>query len=429
MHDGEFLLRGTVIPLRRAIFVFAGGTSATFEEFSERGDRPFKNAKGPDFVSRLRGVLNVCGPNERSERALRRAIILWSAVKSRCEALQGGKSNHGLEITSSLVEAFLHAGRFRHGARSIGAVVEMCTVDRKCDGNGFEPLDETKLPKAHLLASHVDRGPLDRREVCGGIGLSAGAAQNSQSKYEKAWKAIATALWEQGATLVYGGNANEGGLTELLQKAAEQLPRGKLHDASDSAAPLLRWIDVSGESSVSPELERHVSIEQVPGEVDLDRRDLLRRVEAATSDPQIRQWLLASLRLHRSRRHMNDQCVVRIVIGGKCSGFSGHLPGVLEETLMALHSRKPVYVVGGFGGAAAAVGELLGLGRSPGRPTLADPFGNQGVPAQQSQDAEEALRGLSDLFQVDRDHPLPLTFCEAVDFVWRHSIGGDHWGT
>lgn len=61
MQDGAFKDGETMHPLGRAIFVFAGGTSSTFAEFA--GGNPddhtpshdFKDAKGPDFVSRLRG--------------------------------------------------------------------------------------------------------------------------------------------------------------------------------------------------------------------------------------------------------------------------------------------------------------------------------------------------------------------------------------
>lgn len=64
MQDGEFVHDGEVISLRRAVYVFAGGTAATMREFSDFDRLPeFQRAKGPDFVSRLRGFLDVCGPN------------------------------------------------------------------------------------------------------------------------------------------------------------------------------------------------------------------------------------------------------------------------------------------------------------------------------------------------------------------------------
>ena len=45
----------------------------------------------------------------------------------------------------------------------------------------------------------------------------------------------------------------------------------------------------------------------------------------------------------------------RICLGGRIHGFEGHYAGVAEEAYFALEMNKPLYVVGGFGGAAAAV--------------------------------------------------------------------------
>jgi len=64
MHDGEFLHQGAIIRLKRAVFVFAGGTASSMDDFSALSSEPiFRAAKGPDFISRLRGFLDVSGPN------------------------------------------------------------------------------------------------------------------------------------------------------------------------------------------------------------------------------------------------------------------------------------------------------------------------------------------------------------------------------
>jgi hypothetical protein len=49
----------------------------------------------------------------------------------------------------------------------------------------------------------------------------------------------------------------------------------------------------------------------------------------------------------------------RVLIGGKVAGASGFLPGVFEEALLALERGQPLYVLGGFGGAAAHLAEQL----------------------------------------------------------------------
>lgn len=70
MQDGKFMEGQICHPIGKCVFVFAGGTSFDMENFvppdkdTEKG-REFKLVKGPDFVSRLSGYLNVLGPNRR----------------------------------------------------------------------------------------------------------------------------------------------------------------------------------------------------------------------------------------------------------------------------------------------------------------------------------------------------------------------------
>jgi hypothetical protein len=59
------------------------------------------------------------------------------------------------------------------------------------------------------------------------------------------------------------------------------------------------------------------------------------------------------------RAQMTHDTAVRLAIGGKLQQFSGIYPGVVEEAWMSLATRRPLYLVGAFGGAAHAVIEAL----------------------------------------------------------------------
>ncbi len=98
MQDGVFREEDSVHPIGKAIFVFAGGTSSTFNEFcgetihDENEHKQFlsefKSAKGPDFVSRLRGYVNILGPNQSDEKwdqlfIIRRAMLLRSFIERK----------------------------------------------------------------------------------------------------------------------------------------------------------------------------------------------------------------------------------------------------------------------------------------------------------------------------------------------------------
>jgi hypothetical protein len=59
--------------------------------------------------------------------------------------------------------------------------------------------------------------------------------------------------------------------------------------------------------------------------------------------------------------------IARIVLGGKMQGYRGFLPGIFEEASLTLEHQRPLYVLGGFGGAAEILAKAL-LGSGEGCP-------------------------------------------------------------
>lgn len=55
----------------------------------------------------------------------------------------------------------------------------------------------------------------------------------------------------------------------------------------------------------------------------------------------------------------------RILLGGKVESFSGFLPGLFEEALVTFESRRPLYILGGFGGAAEVLANAILEDRLP----------------------------------------------------------------
>jgi hypothetical protein len=158
MQDGTFLEGQVSHPIGRAIFVFAGGTRSTFEKFShpetERELKEFKNVKGPDFVSRLRGFLNILGPNPLNGspesdpcHVVRRAILLRSMLKRGYPALLNGGT---LQIDEGVLSAFLRVSTYRHGARSMESLLAASTLS----GKTF--FGRSCLPPFAQLNLHVD---------------------------------------------------------------------------------------------------------------------------------------------------------------------------------------------------------------------------------------------------------------------------------
>ncbi len=74
---------------------------------------------------------------------------------------------------------------------------------------------------------------------------------------------------------------------------------------------------------------------------------------ASSELTSLRHWITALL---------NPGC--RICLGGKVTGYKGIEPGVMEEARLALSCKKPLYLLGGFGGATRAFGETDAYGSS-----------------------------------------------------------------
>ncbi len=62
------------------------------------------------------------------------------------------------------------------------------------------------------------------------------------------------------------------------------------------------------------------------------------------------------------RQVMTGTVDARVVLGGRVAGHQGKYPGVLEEAHLALRARKPLYLVGGFGGCARLLARAVAIG-------------------------------------------------------------------
>ncbi len=159
MQDGSFQKGQLVHPMGRCIFVFAGGTCCRMEEFpSLLSEDKFVEMKGPDFVSRLKGYINILGPNPyvmRDDSAdlyflIRRAIILRVILlKNVPHIFIKEKGIKKLNIDRGVLRALLHISNYKHGVRSLESIISMSSL------TGKTSFERSSLPPETQLNLHV----------------------------------------------------------------------------------------------------------------------------------------------------------------------------------------------------------------------------------------------------------------------------------
>jgi len=232
MQSGKFKEGESIHPLGKTIFVFAGGTSGTLQEFARKdlpphivappspqlqvplgqdynsqktlqlmpigckpgeeaianheGREKFRMAKGPDFVSRLKGYVNILGVNRNGPTdqlyRIRRAVILRNMLevlaKKRFPDLLKGNE---LQIHAGVLTSLLMTPEYKHGVRSLEAILNMSSL------SGRRVIEQAALPPEAQLELHVDTPIFRRLPVLMGIGKEHRdkLAQAFHEKYRK----------------------------------------------------------------------------------------------------------------------------------------------------------------------------------------------------------------------------------------------------
>jgi hypothetical protein len=189
MDDGAFTQGQFVHPIGPALFVFADSTKKNIDEFSKYVQKKdLKGSKAVDFASRLVGYIDVIGPNSEDDPVhnadfasrlvgyidvigrnsdddpvhnaevrkdpyyiVRRAILLRAILQRTAPQLfTNSDAGEVLNIDPGVLHAFLTVKTYKHGARSMEAIVSMSHLS---DKRSFLRSD---LPAEGQLSLHVD---------------------------------------------------------------------------------------------------------------------------------------------------------------------------------------------------------------------------------------------------------------------------------
>ena len=184
--------------------------------------------------------------------------------------------------------------------------------------------------------------------------LGMGSEHLQDAMYE-----VATHLLANGADLAYGGDLRPGGFTEMLFELLYRYQNG-----TDAGGPYitnyLPWpvhigmgFDKIKETASGLRQIRLKLIGRSGEDISIEERQKM-----PSRQPDKEEW---SEGLTAMRKRMCTETDARVALGGKVEGYQGKMPGVAEEVLLSLESRRPVFLIGGFGGCVGGIAETMGL--------------------------------------------------------------------
>lgn len=169
---------------------------------------------------------------------------------------------------------------------------------------------------------------------------------------------LARHLLISGAHLVYGGDLRPGGFTELFKDLAYQYGiYEKDKSFKNYFTNYLAWPIYIGMTPASQAEYKFCRVNcqkaEIPDTIPVGLRDLM---VPPTTVENLYYWAES---LKSMRHEMESHIDVRIILGGRVTGFKGYMPGLYEEAINAAKANHPLYLLGGFGGASARLIQLI----------------------------------------------------------------------
>lgn len=181
---------------------------------------------------------------------------------------------------------------------------------------------------------------------------------------------IAQKVLRNGAKLIYGGDLRNDGYTKLLFDEAE-IVQSRTLKKDILIKDFISWpIHLSKEETLvswKAKYKKVCKFEKMMLPSDISDKY---NVDTYIAPDTIENRYAWSRSLTFMRDKMISECDVRISAGGKMSGYLGSMPGVLEEIFFAIQKKKPIYLLGGYGGITAKVCNFLKTNNMPDELTL-----------------------------------------------------------
>ncbi|WKJ92085.1 TIR domain-containing protein [Methylomonas montana] len=187
------------------------------------------------------------------------------------------------------------------------------------------------------------------------LGLSGAHLKNAMVE-------IACHCLAQGATLIYGGDLRPNGFTEdlleLVRYHNDALKKQIKPVINYLAWPLIPTLDMAWAAQHKDALK----IKKVDAPADLKQTGLIPEIPQGGDIGDISAYVWARC-LTAMREQIVANTQARILLGGRTVDYKGKYPGLVEEALLTLKAKKPLFLLGGYGGAARIIIQALRGGK------------------------------------------------------------------
>lgn len=161
-----------------------------------------------------------------------------------------------------------------------------------------------------------------------------------------------------GGKLVYGGDLRKQGFTDLFKDLSSQY--GQLEKTDRNVKYFTNYfawpIFLNLNRTIESEFEySRVSIVKVAAPNECPEKMRNNFIAPTTLESSF----LWAKSLTRMREEMENNVNARIILGGRTYGFKGRYAGVLEEFIISKSQKKPIYLLGGFGGISKNIIDII----------------------------------------------------------------------
>lgn len=174
---------------------------------------------------------------------------------------------------------------------------------------------------------------------------------------------ISRYILNAGGKIIYGGSGSRDGYVNLFSQISEKYGKTKIEsegkDLPEDEAYIYNYyawpyMNVLSNDDMAYLKHCHLCAQQIyPDGISEEQKRLI----PSTQDEEGKMQIISSL------SHMRDvrcrEAKAFIIVGGKTKGSLTPIPGILEEYIKARATKKPIYLLGGFGGEAALISKSV----------------------------------------------------------------------